>query len=137
MATKRWRGTATAVKQVSTTTITVFDAATTYTVTIGGVAVNQVGTTDANTTATNLKNALAASTHPYFTAIVWTSATNVVTATAVTAGVPFVFVAAAIPTTVDDPPFGSVLRTRYPSILEGWRPKDGAHQKVNSGGALL
>lgn len=93
MATKRWRGTATAVKQVSTITITAFDAATTYKVTIGGVEITQVGTTDANTTATNLKNSLAASTHPYFDFITWTVATNVITGTADTAGVPFVFTA--------------------------------------------
>lgn len=93
MATKRWRGTATAVKQISTVTITAFDAATTYTVTIGGVAVSVVGVTNANTTATNLKNALAASTHPYFSAVDWTVATDTVTGTADTAGVPFVHTA--------------------------------------------
>lgn len=138
MATKRWRGTATAVKQVSTITITVFDIATAYSVTIGGETVSVVGMTNANTTATNLKNALAASTHPYFTAIVWTVATNVVTGTAVTAGVPFVFVAAAIPTTTgeDNPPFGSVLRNVNASILGQWTPKDSATQRVRSGALL-
>src|SRR3990172_2738003 len=90
MSTKYWIGGAPAVKQIQTISITAFDAATTYKATIGGQTISQVGTTDANTTATNLKNQLAASTHPYFAAVVWTVATNVVTGTAVDAGEPFV-----------------------------------------------
>ncbi|MGH2437495.1 MAG: hypothetical protein ACRDFA_10920, partial [bacterium] len=87
MATKRWLGTAVAVAQISTVTITAYDIATSYKVTIGGVTVSVVGQGGTTTTtATALKNALAASTHPYFDGITWTSATNVVTGTADVAG---------------------------------------------------
>jgi len=98
MAKRYWLGVAPAVKQVQTFTITAFDAATTYKITIGGVTVEQIGTTDANTTATNLRAKLidtanpppGGGNHPYFTAVTWTVATNVVTGTAVDAGEPFV-----------------------------------------------
>lgn len=94
MATKYWRGDAVAVKQVSTVTITGNDVATTYKVTIGNHTVSVVGNAGgATSTAADLKAALAASTHPYFTAVVWTQAGAIVTGTAATAGVPFVFTA--------------------------------------------
>ena len=89
MATKVWIGGAIAVAQVTTIQVTAFDAATTYTITIGGIDVSVTGDTDVNTTASNLQVALEASTHPYFEAITWTVATDTVTATAGTAGVPF------------------------------------------------
>lgn len=85
-----WISGAAAVAQVGTIQITGYDATTTYKVTIGGVVVSVLGTTDADGTATALKNALAASTHPYFTAITWTVATDTITGTAVVAGVPFI-----------------------------------------------
>ncbi len=91
MATKVFRGTATAVAQVSTVQITADDNATSYRVTIGGVTVSVMGSgTGVNDTAAALQAALAASTHPYFTAITWTVATDTVTGTALIAGCPFV-----------------------------------------------
>mgnify|MGYP001577786689 CR=1 FL=1 len=90
MATNYWKGGATAVAQISTVQITAYDAATTYKVTIGGVVVSVVGSGGTPTTvATALAAALNASTHPYFEAVTWTSATDTVTGTAATAGVPF------------------------------------------------
>lgn len=89
MANVFWQGTATAVAQVGTFQITAYDAATTYKITIGGEVVSVVGNTDVNTTASDLQVALEASTHPYFSNITWTVATDTVTATAGTAGVPF------------------------------------------------
>lgn len=90
MATKYWLGTATAVAQVSTVQITAYDASTDYTITIGGVSVTVDGTTDADGTASALSTAFNNSTHPYFTGITASVATDTVTLTADTAGVPFV-----------------------------------------------
>ena len=94
MADKHWTGLAPAVAQVGTASIDSVDgtpANNTFTVTVGGVAISQVGDTDVATTAAALVVLLAASTHPYFAAVTWTnpSAGNIV-ATADTAGVPFV-----------------------------------------------
>ena len=92
MANKYWVGGAEAVKQVTTAQVTADDAATTYKVTIGGVTVSTAGSgTGVNDTATAIKNSLEASTHPYFTNIDWTVATDTITGTAGTAGVPFTF----------------------------------------------
>ncbi len=92
MATRVWMGRATAVAQVSTATITAYDAATTYAIIIGGVTVSVVGSGGTTTTvATALTTALNASTHPYFSCITWTSNAAVITGTADTAGEPFVF----------------------------------------------
>ena len=91
MATKRWLGTAPAVAQVSTAVITGYDVTTTYTVTIGGIPVSVIGQGGtAATTATALRAALNASTHPYFSAITWSGSSADITGTADTAGVPFV-----------------------------------------------
>ena len=93
MATKFWEPKATAVAQVSTVQITADDAATTYTITIGGKAESVAGSgTGVNDTASALQVVLDASTHPYFSAITWTVATDTITGTADTAGVPFVAV---------------------------------------------
>ncbi len=90
MAAKFFTGKAKAVAQVDTVQITADDAATTYTITIGGVSVSVAGSgTGVNDTAAALKVALAAETHPYFAAITWTVATDTITATANTAGCPF------------------------------------------------
>ena len=80
-----------AVKQVSACTVTVSDVLTTYTITIGGVSVSYIGGGSATANATGLAAAAAASTHPYFTAVVWTSNVAIVTGTALIAGAPFVF----------------------------------------------
>ena len=89
MATRYWLGGAQTVAQVDTVQVTGFDAATTYTITIGGIAVSVAGNTDVNTTASDLQVALAAETHAYFAAITWTVSTDTITATADVAGCPF------------------------------------------------
>lgn len=95
MATLYWEPKALTVAQVVTVQITADDAATTYTITIGGVTVSVAGSgTGVNDTATALAAALDASTHPYFgaasTLISWAAATDTVTGTSDVAGVPFV-----------------------------------------------
>jgi len=93
MATKYFTGEAVAVAQVATASIDTVDgtpADNTFTVTIGGVAISVVGDTNVNTTATNLRAALNASTHPYFAAITWSGASADIVGTADVAGVPFV-----------------------------------------------
>jgi len=92
MATKYWIGTATEVAQVDTVQITGYDAGTTYILTVGGVTVSTIGTTDANGTATALAAAWNASTHPYFTGVTASAATDTVTLTADVAGVEFIAV---------------------------------------------
>lgn len=92
MATKYWLGVAQAVAQVSTGSIDTVDGTPsndTFTVTIGGVAVSVTGDTDVATTATALRAALNASTHPYFAAITWSGTSGDIIGTADTAGVPF------------------------------------------------
>lgn len=78
------------LKQVSTMTITAYDTATTYKVTIGGADVTQVGTGGTTTTtATALKDALNASVNANFTPITWTSSGAVITGTSDAPGVPY------------------------------------------------
>lgn len=90
MSTRIWEPKAVAVAQVSTIQITADDAATTYKVTIGGITISVAGSgSGVNQTASDLKDALDASTHPYFAAVTWTVATDTITGTADTAGVPF------------------------------------------------
>lgn len=94
MSTVHWVGAAQAVAQVHTGSIDSVDgtpADNTFTVTIGGISISQVGDTDVATTAAALVVLLNASTHPYFEAITWTnpSAGNIV-GEADVAGVPFV-----------------------------------------------
>lgn len=96
MSLKYWIGKASAVAQVGTVQITAVDgtpANNTFTLTVGDQTVNAVGDTDANTTATALAAAWNASTHAYFTGVTAGAATDTVTLTADTAGVPFVAVA--------------------------------------------
>lgn len=93
MATIYWEGKADAVAQVHTGSIDSVDATPSnndFTVTIGGVAVTVTGDTDVATTATALRTALNASTHPYFSAITWSGTGGDIIGTADTAGVPFV-----------------------------------------------
>ena len=90
MATAVWQGGVTAVAQHATGSIDTYDAASTYTVTIGGYPVSVAGDTDVATTAANLVTALNASTNPYFAAITWdVPSGSTVGATADTAGMPF------------------------------------------------
>lgn len=93
MATKYWIGGATAVAQVWTASIDSVDATpanNTFTVTIGGQTISAVGVTDVAATATALRAALNASTHPYFSTITWSGTSGNIIGTADTAGVPFI-----------------------------------------------
>ena len=90
MATIYWIGKATAIAQVGTVQITAYDAATTYKLTVSDQVVSTLGTTDVNGTATALAAAWNASTHVYFTGVTASAATDTVTLTADTKGVPFV-----------------------------------------------
>lgn len=89
MADANWKGGAPAVTQVSSATVTAYDAATTYKLTVAGLTVSAVGNTDVNTTAEDLKTAWNASTYPYFTAALATRSGAAVILTANVAGVPF------------------------------------------------
>ncbi len=91
MAVVLWRGDAPAVAQVSTATITGYDAATTYSVIINGKSVSTVGTGGSvTTTAVALLALLQASTIPEFLEVTWTNPSGaIITGTALTAGVPF------------------------------------------------
>tara|TARA_R110000803_G_scaffold107227_2_gene175374 strand:- start:954 stop:2216 length:1263 start_codon:yes stop_codon:yes gene_type:complete len=91
MAIIKWQGGVEAVAQIDNGSIDSYDAASTYTVTIGDYSVSVVGNTDVATTAGNLVTALLASTHPFFAAITW-SGTGTITATADVAGAPFLAV---------------------------------------------
>lgn len=88
MATIKWQGGTEAVAQIDNGTVDTYDAASTYTVTIGDYAVSVPGDTDVATTGGNLVAALNTATNAYFAAITW-SGTSTITATADTAGVPF------------------------------------------------
>lgn len=90
MADKYWKPKAIAVAQVATVQVTGFDASTTYKLTVAGVdLVSEPGTTNADTTATNISNAWNNSTHPYATGITASVSTDTVTLTADVAEVPF------------------------------------------------
>jgi hypothetical protein len=94
MAKVYWLGIAPVVAQVAQGVIASVDAApanNTFTITIGGVSISQVGTVDVATTATALRASLNASTHPYFSAITWSGAAGNIVGTADVAGVPFIF----------------------------------------------
>ena len=96
MATVVFIGSQVDVAQVSSFTISTYDGATTYILTVGAdnltVVISVIGDTDATVTATNLKTAWNDSTHPYCNRITATSATDTVTLTADTKGVPFTVV---------------------------------------------
>ena len=99
MAYTAWKGGATAVAQVSTITLNndTDDAETDLTVTLtaenGSTQQESItpSGTDETVIAAALQAELAASTQTLFAAVTWTQATNVVTGTAKTAGVPFYF----------------------------------------------
>lgn len=98
MASKRWLGLVAAVKQVSTITIggTVAPGDV-FTVTCGSASVTATASSsNTTTTAAELLAALQSTTKPaQFNDMVWTSASNVITATGATAGQPFVITAGA------------------------------------------
>lgn len=76
--------------QVSSATITAYDATTTYSVTINGKSVSVQGTGGSTgSTATALQAALAASTIKEFTEVTWSVVSSSISGTAATAGVPF------------------------------------------------
>jgi len=80
------------VAQVQTFQVTANDVATTYRVTMNGKTVSAAGNAGgANSTASDLKTALAASTIAEFKEVTWTVSTSTITGTAATAGVPFTF----------------------------------------------
>src|SRR5688572_27600083 len=87
-------GDAPEVAAVKTGTLDTYDAASTYTVTIGGKSISTVGTGGTtSTTATALRALLnAATAPPEFLAITWSGATNAIIGTSDTAGVDFVAV---------------------------------------------
>lgn len=94
MAKLYWRGDADAIAQVATGSIDTVDGTpsdNTFTVTIGAFSVSVPGNTDANTTASDLRAALVASTDLFFkvATIVWTGATDEIIGTAAVLGVPF------------------------------------------------
>lgn len=92
MSNKIWTPRARYIAQSGTVTVTLYDAATTYTLTINDVAVSAVGDTDAPTTAENLRlawQAQANAGHPYFSTVSCSRAAAVLTFTANTASVPF------------------------------------------------
>ncbi len=87
-------GRATKVAQVTTIQITADDAATTYTLTVGGVAISVPGSgTGEADTATALAAAWNASTHVYCSTVTAVAVTDTVTLTADVAGDPFVVAA--------------------------------------------
>ena len=95
MATQYWLGNAPAVAMVATQTLGTYDVTTTRKITIGGVTVQAVDSGGTLTAAlTALAAACTASAHPYFSTITWGSTATTITATAKTAGVPFVMTGA-------------------------------------------
>lgn len=89
MATVIFRGDSAAVAQVGTFTVTAYDAATTYKITINGKVVSTVGVTDTSGTASALLTALQNSSFPEFQEITWSVATATITGTAKTPGKSF------------------------------------------------
>lgn len=90
MATKYWIGRALAVAQVGTFTVTAYDVATTYSLTVGGKSVSTIGTGGTTTTtAAALVTAWNASTSALFSGVTASNSGAVITLTADTAGVPF------------------------------------------------
>ena len=90
MATKYFLGTATAVAQITTMQVTAYDAGTTYSILVNSIVIaSTIAQGSVNATATALSTAWNASTHPWATPITASAATDTVTLTADTAGVPY------------------------------------------------
>lgn len=89
MATTRWIAAAGAVAQVSTVQVTAYHASTTYRLTVNGKSVSVIAAGSVNATAAALEAAWNASAEPEFAEATALAATDTVTLTADTAGVPF------------------------------------------------
>lgn len=89
MATRYWLAKVGSRKQVITITVTAFDAATTYKVTMGVNVVSVAGDTNAATTASDLQSALSSSLYGEFQRVNWTVSSAVITGTSVQEGEPF------------------------------------------------
>ena len=90
MATRQWAGRAKARAHVVTIQVTAYDAATTYTFTIGGKSITALAAGSVNATATALAAAWNAALETEFAAITALATTDTVSLTADTAGIPFV-----------------------------------------------
>lgn len=94
MATRVWLGLARLVAQVSTVTVTAYDAATTYSLRVAGVTIaSAIGGGTVTAVASALVAAWNGSTHPYRTGITLGNVAGAITATG-TAGIPFTLTAA-------------------------------------------
>ncbi|MBX9606406.1 MAG: hypothetical protein K2Y51_09280 [Gammaproteobacteria bacterium] len=93
MATRIWTALARLVAQISSVTITAYDAATTYSLRVGGVTIaSAIGGGTVTAVAAALVSAWNGSTHAYRTGITLSNAAGVITATG-TAGIPFTLTA--------------------------------------------
>jgi len=91
MTTKQWRGGADAVTQVATASIDTYDAASTYTLSIGEYGFDSIAAGTADDAAAALVALANASNIPYFSAVTWTNPSAAdITGTANNAGAPFV-----------------------------------------------
>jgi hypothetical protein len=90
MATRIWLGLARSIAQVSSVTVTAYDAATTYALKVGGVTLASViAAGSVNATAAALVAAFNASTHRYRADITAVAPAATITFTATTPGLPF------------------------------------------------
>jgi hypothetical protein len=94
MASMRWKGAAQAVAQVTTVAISGYDAATTYTLSVGTKSVSTIAAGSAALTAVALVTAWNASTEPELAEVTASGSGTPLTLTADTAGVPFTVVPA-------------------------------------------
>lgn len=124
MGTIRWTGGAKKTAQVRAQTLTAYDTATTYTVTIGNKTISSAGTGGTvTTTAAALVTLLNASTEPEFSEITWSNSSGTLIGTADNAGRAFTFavtvsggtgtVGAASNTTANSGPNDAGLAANY------------------------
>lgn len=118
MATIFWRGDAAPVAQVATATITAYDVATTYKVTIGNKVVSTLGTGGTvTTTAAALVALLNASTIPEIAEVTWSNVAGAISGTSDTPGKPFTAVSSVSGGTGT---FGAFADTTPSSGPEDW-----------------
>ncbi len=89
MATAIWRGDAEAIAQKSTAQVSTYDVTSTYILTVGERVISVIGRVDADTTASDLKDAWTDSTYPETDEATAVVVTDTITFTSATAGVPF------------------------------------------------